>query len=105
MSAICNVGSLVLGLIAWGIPIAVICSKKKKRKSSAPLISSFAACAGAVLLQLLEIEHRIFVEDWSALMDTIHAIVWATVIVWIVTIGLNSIVYLVQKEETSGTFQ
>ena len=91
MSAIFNIGSLVLGLISWIIPVVVIykCSKRDNRGKFIGI--SFTSCGLALLLQLFEIRHRVYLHDWSALLDTIDILSGVAVILVLVTIILNSI--------------
>ncbi len=62
-----SIGSLVLGLLAWALAAAA-CHNKVRL-----LIGSYAACAVSILLQLCNSSYYVQIEDWSALMDTVHA--------------------------------
>ena len=75
-----NLGSLLLGLTAWGIP-AVYFSRRKPGGDRAGLacLLSMAACAGA----LLELQ------DWSALMDTSGVVAWVSALLLAVTLILD----------------
>ncbi len=76
-----NLGSLLLGLTAWGIP-AVYFSRRKPGGDRAGLacLLSMAACAGALFLQVLYNKHLVELQDWSALMDTIVLLLAVTLI-------------------------
>ena len=100
MSAICNVGSLLLGVMACLLPIAALRSGRRRKINSLYFVSSISCCAGAFLLTLLEINHRIFIGDFSALMDTTDFVVRVSAALWAVTVLLNVIVYMAQKEGT-----
>ena len=63
------VSSLILGFLAWGLSIDAAWHTATKR-----LGLSWVCCAIALLFQVLTLELMILVEDWSALLDTIHAI-------------------------------
>lgn len=69
MSIVCNLGSLVLGLAAWGIPL---CAIGRKYRFGICCIGSLSCCVLSFLLQLLEVRNRVRLNDWSALMDTIE---------------------------------
>ena len=85
-----NLGSLLLGLTAWGIP-AVYFSRRKPGGDRAGLacLLSMAACAGALFLQVLYNKHLVELQDWSALMDTIGPLVAVVVFFCAVTLALN----------------
>ncbi len=89
MSAFLNLGSLVLGLISWIIPIVAISQYQKRKNVFSFSIISFSACALSLVLQIFEIKHRVHVEDWSALMDTIDVLSWVVVVLVVITIVLN----------------
>ena len=82
---LCNVGSLALGLAAWGIAVAAIRANRREGLLSA---GSFACC-GALILQFLEIRTRVEHGDLSAVMDTIGATLTGAVVLSVVTVLLN----------------
>ena len=85
-----NLGSLLLGLTAWGIP-AVYFSRRKPGGDRAGLacLLSMAACAGALFLQVLYNKHLVELQDWSALMDTSGAVAWVSALLLAVTLILD----------------
>lgn len=89
MSAFFNLFSIILGGISWLIPLSAMRAHKKRQNIFYFLIVSFSACSLSLVLQLLEIRHRVSLEDWSALMDTMPLLVWAGAGLVSVTIGLN----------------
>ncbi|WP_342759862.1 hypothetical protein [Kineothrix sedimenti] len=89
MSAFFNLGSFVLGIMSWIIPIVAINRYRKGYKLAGFSIYSFSCCAIALVFQLFEIRHRVIIEDFSAIMDTIGATSAASVILVIITIILN----------------
>lgn len=88
MSVILNLGSIILGLAAWAIPVSCIV---KKSGSSLPSTFSFTACIVSLLLQIAELRHRVQIEDWSALMDTVGAVMLSAAALAVVTVILNVI--------------
>lgn len=86
MLMVCNLGSLVLGLAAWGIPL---CAIGRKYRFGICCIGSLSCCVLSFLLQLLEVRNRVRLSDWSALMDTIDAVVATAVIMVVVTLISN----------------
>lgn len=90
-SGLLNLGSLLLGLIAWIIPIfaAMRSAKYGVKKCYNSIIVSFGACVASLCLQFFEINHRVKIEDWSAIMDTIGTLKWVAVILAVITIMLN----------------
>ncbi|WP_414839577.1 hypothetical protein [Carnobacterium sp. TMP28] len=87
-----NIGSLVLGLIAWIIPIVSIMQRNKKATNhSIMILLSMGACAIALWFQLSYSNYLVEINDLTALMDTIGTLNWVAAILLIVTIGLNII--------------
>lgn len=93
MSIFCSIGSLLFGLLAWGVPLFSI--EKKHTSQAAHLASciSFLCCAISLWLQLLEVRYRAQIDDMSAVMDTIGAVVSVAVILIIGTILTNLFSY------------
>ena len=85
-----NIGSLALGLGSWILGALAI----RGRKTVSVLrnvVFSFVLCAVSLLLQLFEINSRANMGDYSAVSDTIHAILVAAVVLLSVTTALNGI--------------
>jgi cytochrome c oxidase subunit 4 len=93
MSGFLNLGSLLLGLTAWIVPILAIKHSGKHAVNNCFnfIIVSFSACVASLCLQLFEINHRVQIKDWSALMDTIGTLVWVALILAVITLILNII--------------
>ena len=88
MTPVLNYGSLLLGFAAWVLAyFAIVCEKKKNAYCFS--ISSFSSCAISLLGQLLEVGNRVGQSDFSAIADTIRAIIIAACVMVIVTIVLN----------------
>lgn len=94
-----NVGSLVLGLIAWILPIVNLTRYDKHGNRNWIVLSiiSISACAIALYFQIIYSNHLVKVEDWSALMDTSAAVESVSAVLLIVTILLNSFTMLVHR--------
>ena len=100
-----NLGSLLLGLTAWGIP-AVYFSRRKPGGDRAGLacLLSMAACAGALFLQVLYNKHLVELQDWSALLDTSGALVRTAAVLIAVTALLQvGAVVLAGEPRPSGS--
>jgi len=67
-----NLGSLLLGLIAWILPVINLANNNKAEHKNWVVISisSVSTCAIALYMQILYGNHLVKIEDWSALMDT-----------------------------------
>lgn len=91
MSAAFNLSSLVLGLIAWTVPLLCIL-----RKIELPFAAStsFFCCALALLLQIMEIKHRVNISDLSAVADTISAVALSGAVMLCVSLLLNLTAWL-----------
>ncbi len=81
-----NIGSLLLGLAAWGLPFA---SLGNRDRFAFCCLGSFGCCILSLLFQLLEVKRRVELTDWSALMDTMHAVVLAAVVMVVVMMVCN----------------
>lgn len=86
MSMVFNLGSLILGLAAWLLPLLAI---GKKDRFILCCLGSFGCCILSLLLQLFEVKNRVNLEDWSALMDTMHAVVLAAVVMVVIAVISN----------------
>ena len=86
-----NIGSLVLGLIAWMLPVVNLMRYKGREHNNwiALSIMSISACAISLYFQIINSNYLVKIGDWSALMDTMGAVVFASAILLAVTIILN----------------
>lgn len=92
-----SLGSLLLGLIAWIVPFLAM--KHPEKNVGKHIIVSFSACVASLCLQLFEINHRVQIQDWSALMDTIGTLKWVAVILAVITIILNIMALVICSEK------
>lgn len=83
-----NLGSIVCGLIAWALPCIAVFFKNPRLRHGFSIFS-FAFCTVALLLQLVEIRHRVRIHDWAAIDDTIGAIILSGAFLIAVSIILN----------------
>lgn len=95
-----NVGSFVLGLIAWMLPVVILMRYKKNehRNWLTFPIMSLSACAISLSFQIFYTYHLVEIEDWSALMDTTSTVALAAAVLLIVTILLNVITLIVYRD-------
>jgi cytochrome c oxidase subunit 4 len=100
-SVLLSLGSILLGLIAWAVPILSMKHPEKYgiKKCCNFIIVSFGACVASLCLQFFEINHRVEIEDWSAIMDTIGTLKWVAVILAVITLILNAFVLRICYEE------
>lgn len=95
MSPWFNLGSLLLGLTAWGLGLAAwamsLLRLGGRGRSWGEVLSlgSFSACAAALCLQFFEICRRVELHDFSALMDTSEALAKVAVVLVVITLLLN----------------
>ncbi|AIF42873.1 hypothetical protein [Virgibacillus sp. SK37] len=96
MMGLLNVGSLILGIVAWVLPVISLLSydKTKVKKRLVFSILSITACALALCFQLIYNYHLVKIQDWAALLDTTGAVVFASVVLLSITVLLNAIVYI-----------
>lgn len=100
MMALLNLGSVVLGLIAWILPIINIIKYKKQNngKWATLSITSMGACATSIYFQILNNNHLVNIEDWTAIMDTIGALVFVSSVLIGVTMVLNVITLFIYRD-------
>ncbi|MGG0668730.1 hypothetical protein ABE073_09380 [Lederbergia citrisecunda] len=98
MYAWLNVGSLVLGLIAWILPIVNLMGMTKHWTAFS--IMSLSACTISLVFQIYYNYHLVQIEDWAALMDTMGAVAGAATILLVVTLVLNAITLIVYRGRT-----
>ena len=89
LSVLFNLGSLTLGCGAWILGLLALRAKKPTGGLRLS-VCSFGSCAAALLLQLMQVRNRANIGDFSAIEDTIAAVVFAAVVLLIVTILLNT---------------
>lgn len=98
-----NVGSLVLGLIAWLLPVVNLVGYiiGKQRNWAILSILSISACAISLCFQIFYNNHLVKIEDWSALMDTTGAVAILSAVLLVVTVILNAITLVVYRDKTA----
>ncbi|UFT98434.1 hypothetical protein KO561_14690 [Radiobacillus kanasensis] len=103
MISLLNLGSLVLGLIAWILPVVNLMRNEKHDNNNWIALSmmSISACAISLCFQIFYQYHLVIIEDWSALMDTTGALVFVATVLLIVTILLNAITLIVYRNRTA----
>ncbi|QDP39347.1 hypothetical protein [Radiobacillus deserti] len=102
MIGLLNLFSLILGLIAWILPLVTLFRDKKQHDKNWVVlsISSVSACAISLSLQIFYSYHLVQIEDWSALMDTAGAVAFVSATLVIVTIILNAINLVMNRGRT-----
>ncbi|HZG80507.1 MAG TPA: hypothetical protein VEZ13_07000 [Brevibacillus sp.] len=103
MYGLLNLGSLVLGLIAWTLPLVNLMGYKKHGYRNWAVLSmmSIGACATSLSFQIFYHNHLVTIEDWTALLDTTDAVVFATAVLLVGTILLNGISLFVYRDRTT----
>ncbi len=88
-----NLWSLILGLIAWILPVIILVRPGKIGAKACALLcaGSLSACAISLCMQIFYSDYLVKIEDWSALLDTSEAVARVSLLLLIVTIILNGI--------------
>lgn len=88
-----NMGSLVLGLMAWILPAITLVWRDKvnSRRFAVFPVASLSACAISLCMQIFYTDYLVKTEDWSALMDTSSAVAFVSAVLLAVTILLNAV--------------
>ena len=81
-----SVVSLGLGLVSWVLPIVYLFIRKRRGFFTC---GSLLCVVFSLYFQLREIMRLTNKGDWSAIEDTIHAVVFAATVLIVVTLVLN----------------
>lgn len=98
-----NAGSIVLGLIAWILPVMILSRVAKQDLSSGIIFSmmiSMSACMISLLFQIINNYNRVVLEDWGALIDISGTRAFLASLLVIVTIILNGIMLIIFRSKT-----
>lgn len=95
-------GSLILGLVSWILPVLSITKYNKNRAIYS--IISMSLCSIALVFQILYSNHIVQIGDIAALMDTSGTSAVLSIILLVITLILNllSLIYNTIKERNSG---
>ncbi len=98
-----NLVSLVLGLIAWILPVVNLMRYQKQGHKNWTILAfiSISCSAFSLLFQIFYNRHMVKMEDWSALMDVTGAVAVVSSLLLIVTIILNVITVIVYRDRIS----
>lgn len=88
MMSLLNLGSLILGLIAWILPIInhMLYRNHDHKNWFVFSMISLCTCATSLCFQIFYNRHLVKMEDWSALSDITGAIVSVSAVLLIITI-------------------
>ena len=89
-----NLLSIFLGLLALGLPVAYLVTRKGKGFSCT---ASLSACALSLYFQIRELTRLVNKPDLSAVFDTINAVCLCATTLVLLTLLLNFITILVKK--------
>lgn len=95
MTAFYNLSSLALGLLAWILGLYLIFCKKRRLFV---MSTSFSCMGASLVLQFLELRHRILIGDLSAVMDIYPSMAWIALVLFLVTVGLNLIALFTHRK-------
>ena len=93
MYGLLNVGSLILGLIAWILPLITLSNASKTKNPSLFSFISLSACATSICFQLFYQTYLVKIKDWGAVEDTIYTVACVSFILLVSTVLLNGIVH------------
>lgn len=83
-----SVGSIVAGLVAWGVPIWQVTLAKNTSKVASGVISLGAALT-SLTIQFFQIADNVKTGDFAAVDDTIHALCIVVALFSMITLLLN----------------
>lgn len=101
-----NLGSFMLGLIAWILPAINITRYEKRSRNWITnwitlSIVSISACSISLFFQICSFYERVKAEDWGALIDAMSVIASVPAILLIVTIILNAITLYIYRDRVA----
>ena len=104
MTNFLNLGSIILGLTAWALPIAKLMGYRQHDPNHWTVftILSISTAAVALLFQIMYTNHLVGIEDWSALLDTAGAVTFVSMVLIAVTILLNFLSFRVYHHRKSA---
>ncbi|TMU87028.1 hypothetical protein FGG79_02485 [Bacillus sp. BHET2] len=99
MIGLLNLGSLLLGLLAWILPVINLMRFRgnEHRRGVAFSVLSMSACAISLCFQMFYHYHLVIIEDWSALMDITGVMVTIASVLLIGTVGLNTMTLILYQ--------
>ncbi|WP_201715616.1 hypothetical protein [Rossellomorea arthrocnemi] len=92
-----NIGSLLLGLLAWTLPVVNLFQSRKNHVAFTML--SMGACAVSLSFQIFYHYHLVTIGDWSAIMDISGSVALGAAVLLIGTILLNAMTLIPKKKE------
>ena len=92
-----SVGSIVTGLVAWGVPIWQL-TLAKATKTVIPGVISLGAALTSLIIQFFQIAHEVSTGDFAAIADTIRALCVVVALFSIITLFLNLFMVLFSKK-------
>jgi cytochrome c oxidase subunit 4 len=104
MIGLLNLGSLMLGLIAWILPVVNLIRYKQNDNRNWAVLSilSISSCAISLSFQIFYHYHLVKIEDWGALMDITGSVAFAATTLLIGTILLNAMNLIVYRDRTAN---
>ena len=96
-----TIGSLVLVVIAWILPVVNIFRSRNNNNWLVLSFVSMSACVISLYFQILYNDYLLKIEDWSALMDTSRGVVVAGSVLLVITLLLNIITFVVYRNRTT----
>ncbi|WP_230321304.1 hypothetical protein [Planococcus salinarum] len=97
-----NLGSLVLGLIAWVLPVVNFGRYEKQNHWITRSIISLSACAISLSFQIFYSYYLVKIEDWPSLMDTMGAVALVSAVLLFVTIILNVSTIIIYRDRVAN---
>ena len=98
MNVIGSVGSILFGLISWMIPIWFLSIRTCEKKGAA-VLTGLGFASVSLIIQFLGIANEVYTGDYSALLDTMHAIVMIVVLYIGLTLLLNIVMIKESKKD------
>lgn len=88
-----NIGSIVLGLVACVFPVINLIRYNTSNNQYwfVFTLMSIISSMISLFMQIIYINHLINIKDWTAIMDTINVVAFASALLLVATIVLNGV--------------
>ena len=96
-----NLGSLLLGLVAWFLPIISLARRKKTKNQNWIVysMSSVSVCAISLYMKILYQSHLANIGDWAAISYILTSLVFVSSVLLVTTLVLNSIALVINMKK------
>lgn len=88
-----NIGSVILGLIAVVLPVINLMryNTSDNQYWFVFTLISIISCMVSLFMQIFYVNHLVNIKDWTAIMDTLNVVAFASALLLVAIIVLNGV--------------